>query len=69
MQQLGSVLPRLIESVARSPVGDGNMMFSELDIKDGYWRMIVEKGKHFNFAYVLPDVDGTRIRIVIPSAL
>ena len=69
MQQLGKVLPRLIESVARAPVEDGNILFSKLDIKDGYWRMIVESGKHLNFAYVLPDVDGARIRLVIPSAL
>ena len=69
MSQLGSVLPRLIESVARAPVEQGNMMFSKLDIKDGYWRMMVEYGKHLNFAYVLPDVAGARIRIVIPSAL
>lgn len=69
MSQLGSVLPRLIHSVARAPVEDGNIVFSKLDIKDGYWRMIVEAGKHINFAYVLPDVIGERIRLVTPSAL
>jgi len=45
------------------------MGFSKLDIKDGYWRMVVEQGKHLNFAYVLPDVDGPRICLVIPSSL
>jgi len=43
MQQLGKVLPRLIESVARAPVSDGVMLFSKLDIKDGYWIMVVEQ--------------------------
>ena len=69
MHQLGKVLPRLIESVDRDPVEDGNMLFSKLDIKDGYWKMIVERAKHINFAYVLPDVPGARIRLVILSAL
>ena len=48
---------------------DGNILFSNLDIKDGYWRMIVEKGRHLKFSYVLPDFDGARIRLVVPSAL
>ena len=69
MRQLGSVLPRLINAVATAPVNKGNMVFSKLDIKDGYWRMVVEEGRHLNFAYVLPDVAGARIRLVIPSAL
>ena len=45
------------------------MLFYKLDIKDGYWRMIVERGKHLNVAYALPDVSGARIRLVIPFAL
>ena len=53
MQELGNVLPRLIESVARAPVEDGNILFSKLDIKDGYWRMIVEKGRHLNFSQIV----------------
>lgn len=39
MRELGSVLPRLIQAVATAPVDKGNMVFSKLDIKDGYWRM------------------------------
>ena len=69
MTQLGKVLPRLIAAIAHAPVEDGNIVFSKLDIKDGYWRMIVKEGQHLNFAYVLPDKKGERIRLVIPSAL
>ena len=69
MSQLGSVLPRLIAAVASAPVEDGNIIFSKLDIKDGYWRMNVKHGHHLNFAYVLPDKEGERIRLVVPSAL
>ena len=45
------------------------MLFSNIDIKDGYWRMIVERGKYLNFAYVIPDIPGARTRIVIQSTL
>ena len=69
MHRLGSVLPQLIESVAWDPVVDGNMLFSKLDINDGYWIMIVKKCRHLNFAYVLPDTDGAIIRLVIPLVL
>ena len=69
MRNLGSVLPRLIAAVAAAPLSDGAMVFSKLDIKDGFWRMIVQHGHHLNFAYVLPDVKGARIRLVIPSSL
>ena len=51
------------------PMDKGNIVFSKLDIKDGYWRMVDEEGRHLNFAYVLPDVEGARIRLVIPSVL
>ena len=69
MKELGSVLTHLIDTVARAPVEDDNMVFSKLYIKDGYWCMIVEHGKHLNFVYVLLDVDGARIQLVTPSAL
>jgi len=69
MKQLGKVLPRLIEIVARAPLEDGDIVFSKLDIKYWFGRMEVEKGKHLNFVYVLPEVEGLRIRIVIPKAL
>ena len=69
MQNLGSVLPRLIEAVAAAPEDEGDMVFSKLDIKDGFWCMIVQHGQHLNFAYVLLDVPGARIRLVIPSSL
>jgi len=49
------------------------MVFSKLDIKDGYWQMVVKRGHHLNFVCVLPDVlpdaNGARIRLVIPLVL
>ena len=45
------------------------MVFSKLDIKDGYCQMMVEQVKHLKFSYVLADVEGAHIRLVIPSSL
>ena len=40
MNQLGTVLPRIIEAVANAPDDDGDILFAKLDIKDGFWRMV-----------------------------
>ena len=41
LDQMGDALPRLIEAMANAPESDGDIVFSKLDIKDGYWRMAV----------------------------
>ena len=41
MAELGNVLPRLIYAVATAPDTGGPILFSKLDVKDGYWRMEV----------------------------
>ena len=41
MAELGNVLPRLIYAVATAPDARGPILFSKLDIKDGYWQMVV----------------------------
>jgi hypothetical protein len=70
MGQLGQVLPRLIAKMAEATLEDGPLMFAKLDIKDGYWRMVVAEGKEWNFAYVLPKrKTDTDFHIVVPSAL
>ena len=28
-------------------------MFAKLDLKDGYWRIMVEDSKEWNFVYIL----------------
>ena len=44
-------------------------MLAEIDLSDGFWRMIVEEEAKWNFAYVIPDPPGTPPRLVVPSAL
>ena len=72
LEFMGDALPRLIEAVALAPEADGIILFSKLDLKDGYWRMSVEEGEEWNFAYVLPpppDATDHDVEIVVPSAL
>ena len=69
MYQIGSVLPRMIEALAMAPKGDGNTLFSNLDIKDGFWRIVCEEGQEWNFAYVPPNYSGQPPVIVVSSSL
>jgi hypothetical protein len=45
------------------------ILFSKIDLSDGFWRMIVQKDQRWNFCYGMPDLSGTKLRIVVPSAL
>ena len=69
MDQIGSMLPRMIEALAAAPMERGDIMFSKLDIKDGFWRMVCEEGEEWNFACVLSNHKGEPVGIVVPSAL
>ncbi len=41
MAELGNVLPWIIYPIGTAPEAKGPIMFSKLDIKDGYWRMVM----------------------------
>ena len=70
MVQLGQALPRLIWHLATAPEDKGPLLFTKLDLKDGYWRMVVQKGMEYNFAYVLPKITPDEpTRIVVPRSL
>ena len=68
LDQLGHVLPRLIAAMAEA---DQNtpLFLAKWDIKDGFWRLMTERGSEFNFAYVLPQEEGKPPKIVIPTPL
>ena len=68
LMQMGSVMPRIIIAMARCP-DDAVIYFSKFDISDGFWRMINELGKEYNFAFVMPTAPGEPIQIVVPSSL
>ena len=72
MAELGSVLPRIIHAMATTPIDSIPFLFAKLDIKDGFWRMVVPENDEYNFAYVLPQLpgeEGNDPQIVIPSSL
>ena len=64
MAELGNILPRLIYAVATAPDAAGPILFSKLDIKDGYWRMVVSEDDEWHFAYVLPKASPDEPRRV-----
>jgi hypothetical protein len=70
MAQMGQVLPRLVHAIATSSEDHGPWVFMKLDIKDGFWRLVVPEEDAFNFCYVLPQTDPSQpTQIVVPSSL
>ena len=59
----------MIEALAATPMDGGDILFSKLDIKDGFWRMVCEEGEEWNFSYVLTNQKGGPVEIVVPSVL
>ena len=46
------------------------LLFSKIHLKDGYWRMVVDKRDSWNFAYILPPEHLTnKPELIIPDAL
>jgi hypothetical protein len=43
--------------------------FSKQDISDWFWQLMVQPEDSYNFAYVIPQLPGKPIKIVVPSAL
>ncbi len=47
------------------------ILWQKIDLSDGFWRMIVEAGKEYNFVYEMPPRpgDGGKRYFVVPSSL
>ena len=73
MDQLGKALLRIIAALADAQAAGKQLFFAKLDIKDGFWRMIVSDADAWNFCYAIPNADpaATRddTRIVVPNSL
>ena len=73
MEQLGNALKRLIARSADAQTEQKDLLFSKLDIKDGFWRLIVNDDDAWNFCYAIPNEDPNAslddTRIVIPNSL
>ncbi len=66
VKEIGKVLPRLLHYMQNTPAGL-HILFSKLDISDGFWHLIVKELDSYNFAYVLPQDAGKPCRIVVPA--
>ena len=68
VKEIGKVLHRLLHFMKMTRAGKW-ILFSKLDISDGFWRLVVRTEDSFNFAFVLPQLPGQPTRIVVPSAV
>jgi hypothetical protein len=58
VKELGNMLSCLLRFMQEVPAEE-HIMFSKIDLANGYWRMIVEKESSWNFACVLPGRPGS----------
>jgi hypothetical protein len=68
VKEIGKVLPRLLQYMQDTPAGL-HILFSKLNISNGFWRFIVQGEDCYNFGYVLPQQAGAPIQIVVPLAV
>ena len=68
VKEIGKVLPRLLHYMRDTPAGL-HILFSKLNISDGFWCLIVQEADSCNFAYVLPQEAGEPCRVVVPAAV
>ena len=74
MTQLGMALRRIINNLATHHNTNKPFLFSKVDLKDGFWRMVVSDKDAWNFCYVLPSTGKNKTNldeteIVVPHAL
>ena len=73
MNELGNALQRILARLADAKQQNRKLWFAKLDIKDGFWRMIVSDDDAWNFCYAIPPADPATdldsINIVVPNSL
>ena len=62
---LGSLLMYMFDTTSTWEID-----WQKVDLSDGFWRMITEAGKEYNFVFQLPEREGdTERHYVVPSSL
>ena len=71
IDQMGHSLMRIVYAFAEADRENPEVKIfaAKWDVKDGFWRLVAEKGEEWNFAYVLPQEKGKPIKLVIPTSL
>ena len=73
MVQLGECIKRIVATMAKNYNPQAPFAFSKIDIKDGFWRLMVSNADAWNFCYVMPSLTPVTtlddIQIVVPNSL
>ena len=74
MVQLGNCVKRIIHTMEKNYDTDVPFKFCKLDIKDGFWRLVVNEKDSWNFCYVLPKLNNEKTsldetELVVPHSL
>ena len=73
MAQLGVALRRIITTMDLARQKGTSLLFAKLDIKDGFWRLMVSDKDAWNFCYIIPPSNSAtpkdEIQIVVPNCL
>ncbi len=73
MAQLGVTLRRIIHTMEKARQKGTSLLFSKLDIKDGFWRLMVSDHDAWNFCYMIPPASTgaplDEVDVVIPNCL
>ena len=73
MAGLGKALQRIVQTLADNYNTTLPFKFAKCDIKDGFWRMIVNEEDSWNFCYTIPPPSKhtpiDEIEIVVPTSL
>ena len=73
MVQLEQCLKRIVATLSQKYNPHHPFAFAKIDLKDGFWRMLVSNDNTWNFCYIMPSpkplctIDDTEI--VVPSSL
>jgi hypothetical protein len=69
VKELGVVLPSLVLYMYHVPC-TWTIHWQKIDLSDGFWRMVVQYAKRYNFVYEMPSLEAlTEKRFVVPLAL
>ena len=73
MAELRNALKRLITIMSYQFNPNMTFKFTNIDIKDSFWRMLVDQNYSWNFCYTIPPPSPSTpledIQIVVPSSL
>ena len=68
LDQMGHALSHIIHAFVEAPV-NATVFMAKFDIKDEFWRLDFQEGREWNFAYVLPQLSGSPIKLMVPTSL